>query len=109
MRRRNNGEDALSAGNVVLFPSRLSVEVGEKPIELSRKEYDILFYLLNRVGRLVEKPALAEAVWGDDIDIVDNYDFIYAHIKNLRHRLKNAGATIEIKTVYGFGYKLIET
>ena len=109
MRRRNNGEEALSAGNVVLFPSRLSVEVGEQPIELSRKEYDILFYLLNRVGRLVEKPALAEAVWGDDIDIVDNYDFIYAHIKNLRHRLKNAGATIEIKTVYGFGYKLIET
>lgn len=109
MRRRHEGEETVGAGNVVLFPSRLSVEVGGEEIELSRKEYDILFYLLNRMGRLVEKQSLAEAVWGDDIDVADNFDFIYAHIKNLRHRLKNAGADIEIKTVYGFGYKLVET
>ena len=65
--------------------------------------------MLNRTGRLVEKQTLAEAVWGDDIDQADNFDFIYAHIKNLRHRLKEAAASIEIKTVYGFGYKLVET
>lgn len=108
MRRRHGGEDTLSAGNVVLFPARLSAEVDGREIELSRKEYDILFYLLNRVGRLVEKQTLAEAVWGDYMDVADNFDFIYSHIKNLRHRLKDAGATIEIKTVYGFGYKLVE-
>ena len=74
---------------------------------LGRKEYDILYYFANRPGRLVEKQTLAEAVWGDDIDQADNFDFIYAQMKNLRKRLKAAGADIEIKTVYGFGYKLV--
>ena len=109
MRRKRGGEATINAGNVVLYPDRLNVEVDGKPFELSRKEYDILSYLLNRTGRLVEKQTLAEAVWGDDMDVADNFDFIYAHIKNLRHRLKDAAASIEIKTVYGFGYKLVET
>ena len=108
MRRKRGGEATINAGNVVLYPDRLNVEVDGKPFELSRKEYDILSYLMNRTGRLVEKQTLAEAVWGDDMDVADNFDFIYAHIKNLRHRLKNAAASIEIKTVYGFGYKLVE-
>jgi DNA-binding response OmpR family regulator len=38
---------------------------------------------------------------------VDNFDFIYAQIKNLRKKLKEADATIEVKAVYGFGYKLV--
>lgn len=109
MRRKRGGEATINAGNVVLYPDRLNVEVDGKPFELSRKEYDILSYLMNRTGRLVEKQTLAEAVWGDDMDVADNFDFIYAHIKNLRHRLKDAVASIEIKTVYGFGYKLVET
>ena len=64
-------------------------------------------FLIHRQGRLVEKQTLAEAVWGDFIDQADNFDFIYAQMKNLRKRLKEAGAQIEIKTVYGFGYKLV--
>lgn len=108
MRRKRDGKPTLTAGNVTLFPEQMSAEVDGKPFELSRKEYDILFYLLNRIGRLVEKQTLAEAVWGDDMDVADNFDFIYAHIKNLRRRLKEVRASIEIKTVYGFGYKLVE-
>ena len=61
----------------------------------------------SRPGRLVNKNTLAESVWGDHIDQVDNFDFIYAQIKNLRKKLKDAEANIEIKAVYGFGYKLI--
>jgi DNA-binding winged helix-turn-helix (wHTH) protein len=56
---------------------------------------------------VVEKNIIAEAVWGDYIDQADSMDFIYAHIKNLRKKLAQAGANIEIKTIYGFGYKLI--
>ena len=48
----------------------------------------------------------ADTFWGDDIDIVDNYDFIYAQMKNLRKRLSEAQANIEISTVHGYGYKL---
>lgn len=106
-RRQRGGEMYLTVGNVKVLPAEFRVYVGEKEVELARKEYDILIYFMNRTGRLVDKQALAEAVWGDHIDQVDNFDFIYAQIKNLRKKLKDAGATPEIKAVYGFGYKMI--
>ena len=62
---------------------------------------------MNRPNRMVNKNLLAESVWGDHIDQVDNFDFIYAQIKNLRKKLKDAEATVEIKAVYGLGYKLV--
>ena len=68
-----------------------------------------MYYFVNRRGRLIIKQSLAVTVWGDHIDMVDNFDFIYAHIKNLRKKLKDADAGIEIKAVYGFGYKMEET
>lgn len=107
-RQQRDGETVMRCGNVTVHPDHFKVEVNGNPLELGRKEYDILVYFMNRVGRLVEKSILAEAVWGDHIDQADNFDFIYAQMKNLRKRLKEAGATLEIKTVYGFGYKMIE-
>lgn len=107
MRRVNKQSvGAIQIGNVSIDTSTFTVSVDNKPLDLGRKEYDILLFLANRKGRLVEKQILAEAVWGDYIDQADSFDFIYAQIKNLRKRLKEAGSTIEIKTVYGFGYKL---
>lgn len=106
-RHTRDGSQTLVCGNVCLHPDSFRVEVADKPLELGRKEYDILHYFMTRVGRLVEKQTLAEAVWGDSIDQADNFDFIYAQVKNLRKRLADAGATIELKTVYGFGYKLV--
>ena len=91
-----------------MIPDKFQVLVDEKEIELNRKEYNILLYFINRPGRLVNKTTLAESVWGDHIDQVDNFDFIYAQIKNLRKKLKDAGATAELKAVYGFGYKMVE-
>ena len=89
-----------------IVPDTFQVFVDDKEIELNRKEYDILLYFANRPGRLVNKNTLAESVWGDHIDQVDNFDFIYAQIKNLRKKLKDAGALAELKAVYGFGYKM---
>lgn len=107
--RRNlrDGERKLQVGNIEVFPDQFRVLVQGKEIELNRKEYDILNYFMSRPGRLVNKNTLAESVWGDHIDLVDNFDFIYAQIKNLRKRLKDAGATPELKSVYGFGYKFV--
>ena len=104
-RNQHGGESLVTCGNVVLNPDNFRVLIDGKELELNRKEYDILLYFMNRPERLVNKSALAESVWGDHIDQVDNYDFIYAQIKNLRKKLKAAGATPEIKAVYGFGYK----
>lgn len=106
-RKLREGERKLQVGNIELFPDDFRVMVQGKEIELNRKEYDILNYFMSRPGRLVNKNTLAESVWGDHIDQVDNFDFIYAQIKNLRKRLKDAGATPELKSVYGFGYKFV--
>ena len=101
------GDNLVELGNVTIDPDRFEVRIGGELLELNRKEYDILFYFSGRPGHLVEKTTLAEAVWGDHIDQADNFDFIYAQVKNLRRKLREAGAAIEIRAVYGFGYKLI--
>lgn len=106
-RKQRDGEALLKYANVCVHPDSFKVEVDGKLIDLSRKEYDILVYFMNRPNCLIEKSILAEAVWGDSIDQADNFDFIYAQLKNLRKKLKEAGAELEIKTVYGFGYKLV--
>ncbi len=108
--RRNSTKRTTETqiGNVTIDYSTFAARIDDKPVELSRKEFDILAYFMLREGRLVDKQMLAEAVWGDYIDMADNFDFIYAHMKNLRKKLKSAGANVEIKNVYGLGYKLVE-
>ena len=105
-RQRRDGEMDIRLANIRIVPDTFQVFVDDKEIELNRKEYDILLYFANRPGRLVNKNTLAESVWGDHIDQVDNSDFIYAQINNLRKKLKDAGALAELKAVYGFGYKM---
>lgn len=107
IRRKNrDGNVFAEYGNIRINTDSFEVYVEDKNLELNRKEYDILLYFLNRPERLLNKNTLAEAVWGDHIDQTDNFDFIYAQIKNLRKKLMAAGAAPEIKAVYGFGYKM---
>jgi len=105
-RKHQNGEHFVEYGNVKIFPDTRQVLVNNQPVELLKKEFDILHFFLTRPQRAVSKGTLAEAIWGDYIDQTDNYDFIYAQMKNLRKRLADAKATLEIKTVHGYGYKL---
>ena len=102
------GSDTINYGNVSLNTLTRKCTVGEAEVQLVRKEYDILLHFMTRPDHVSNKLTLAEAVWGDNIDQADNFDFIYAQIKNLRKKLKQAGATVELKAVYGFGYKLSE-
>ena len=106
-RSRNDGDFAYRLGNVALEPDSGRVTVDGKEVLLLKKEFDILAYLMQRPGHLVDKVVLAEAVWGDHVDQADNFQFVYAQMKNLRRKLEEAGADIEIKSIYGFGYKLV--
>ena len=106
-RHQRGGQESLDAGNVRLFPDSRRVEIAGREVELLRKEYDILYYFMSRPNHMIDKTTLAEAVWGDHIDQADNFDFVYAQMKNLRRRLHDAQADIEIRAVYGFGYKLV--
>lgn len=105
-RGMKQGSDTINYGNVSLNTLTRKCTVGEAEVQLVRKEYDILLHFMTRPDHVSNKLTLAEAVWGDNIDQADNFDFIYAQIKNLRKKLQAAGADIEIKAVYGFGYKL---
>ena len=106
-RSRNDGELTYKAGNVVLEDVSQRLTVAGKEVSLLKKEFDILRYFLMRPGHTVDKAVLAEAVWGDHIDQSDDFQFVYAQMKNLRRKLSEAGADIEIKSIYGFGYKLL--
>ena len=106
-RNLNGGKNAIECGNIRLHPDSFQALVGDAALELNRKEYDLLHHFMLRPNRLLNKASLAEAVWGDHIDQVDNFDFIYAQIKNLRKKLHLAGAIPEIRAVYGLGYKFV--
>lgn len=87
------------------LPGR-TVKVNDTPVILTRKEYDMLLYFIANKGKVISKNALAEHLWGDEMDMHDNFDFIYTHIKNLRKKLLDANANDYLKSVYGIGYKL---
>ena len=105
-RSGGNGGNKIEVGNVSLDLNSRQVEVDGNALALLKKEFDILLYFMQRSNHIVDKAQLAEAVWGDHIDMADNFDFVYAQMKNLRKKLDAAGSSITIKAVYGFGYKL---
>jgi DNA-binding response OmpR family regulator len=108
--RRNklSGRNTIEIANINLDLNERLFYVERMEIPLTRKEFDILNYFLFNKNRLITRTALAEYVWGDNIDQVDNFDFIYSQIRNLRKKLQSSQAQIEIQAVYGVGYKLIE-
>ena len=107
-RSQGRGDMSLRMGNVRLDPDSSRVFIDEQEVALLKKEFDILHYFLQRPNHLIDKAVLAEAVWGDHADQADNFHFVYAQVKNLRRKLDLANATIELKAIYGFGYKLVE-
>lgn len=106
-RKTLDGDSIIRFGNISIDTNTRSAMVANNPLELNRKEFDVLLYLVVNKNRLVNKTALAEHVWGDHIDAVNSFDFVYSQIKNLRKKLKDLQANLEIQAVYGIGYKLI--
>lgn len=82
-----------------------TVSVNSKLINLTKKEFDLLLYFIGNKNRVISKSILAEHLSGDFADMLDNHDFVYAHIKNLKKKLNEAGYDNYLKTVYGTGYK----
>lgn len=76
-----------------------------EPVILTKKEFDLLIYFIGNKNRVLSKSILAEHLSGDFADMLDNHDFVYAHVKNLKKKLNDAGCEQYIRTVYGTGYK----
>lgn len=106
LRRKNfNGNNNLVYENILINLLSKSVSVEGKNVDLTKTEYDLLLYLMGNENKVVSKSAIAEHLSGDMADMLDNHDFIYAHIKNLKRKLSNSGAVDCIKSMYGSGYK----
>lgn len=82
-----------------------TVFVHKKAVVLTKKEFELLLFLIGNKNRAISKAAVAEHLSGDMANMMDNFDFIYSHIKNLKKKLLEAGCKDYIKTIYGTGYK----
>lgn len=107
--RRNNfaATNTLQSGKIEIDLLSKKVRVGDTVLDLTKSEYELLLFLLENRRRVVSKSAIAEHLSGDMADMLDDFNFIYAHIKNLKSKLAEAGVTDCIKTYYGTGYKWI--
>jgi DNA-binding response OmpR family regulator len=104
-RRSFDGKNKIIIDQLVLDIFKKTLTLKDKDIPLTRKEYELLLYFISNKNKVVTKEAIVEHLWGSYIDTADNYDFIYAHIKNLRKKLVSADCPDYIKVVYGMGYK----
>lgn len=105
-RKKLDGTNVLVIGNLEIDFDQRMVNIAGHELKLNRKEYDILSFFATNTNRLITKEALAEHVWGDNIDSADSFDFVYSQVKNLRKKLKDYQSDVEIDNVYGAGYKM---
>lgn len=104
-RKKFTSDNTLHAGKLTIDLPEHKVTVGNNYIALTKSEYDLLLFLIQNRTRVVSKSAIAEHLSGDMADMLDDFNFIYAHIKNLKSKLAAAGIPNSIKTLYGTGYK----
>jgi DNA-binding response OmpR family regulator len=104
-RKQYHGNRHFEKGNLTIYPGKKEIHAGNHVLDLTAKEYDLLNYFITNANRVLTKEAIAEHIWGDHYDMVDSFDFIYVHIRNLRKKLKEASGEDPIKTIYGMGYK----
>ena len=85
------------------------VFVGDISIRLTPKEYSLLLYFIMNKNRVLTRISIVEDLWGDMVGITaDSLDFLNTHIRNLRYKIKKAGGTDYIQTVYSVGYKFAD-
>lgn len=106
VRRKNfSGSTSIRVNEIEIDLRAKAATVNGVTVPLTKKEFELLLYLVGNKNRVLSKNAIAEHLSGDLADMLPSHDFIYAHIKNLKKKLTEAGAGDYIKTVYGVGYK----
>lgn len=107
-RRKFQGRGEISFGCITINPDTHDVQAGDQPLNLTVKEYELLLFFVANKGRVLTKQIIAEHLWGDNVDLLDSFDFVYQHIKNLRKKITEAGGPDYIRTIYGLGYKFTD-
>lgn len=106
IRRRNFGSNnIIHQQELKIDVLAKTIHVNDTPVILTRKEFDLLIFFISNKNKVISKSALAEHLSGDIADMLDNHDFVYAHIKNLKKKLAEANYGNYLKTLYATGYK----
>jgi DNA-binding response OmpR family regulator len=102
--RRSNiaTEHKLVIGNLILDSLAYTVKIQEQDIELSKKEFDLLYKLLSYPGIIFTKSQLMDEIWGYDTESDDTT--VKTHINRLRNKFDGC-QEFEIITIRGLGYK----
>ncbi len=107
-RKLNRSSEDLDFNEITVLTDDFTVKVNDAIVALTKKEFELLVYMMINKNRLITKESLAHHLWGNNLNDYDNYDYIYAHVKNLRRKLVSAGSKDYVKNVHGIGYKFTE-
>ena len=108
-RTRFSGDNQIEFNELRILPDSRQFFVNDEELQLTPKEYDLLCYFLMNKNRILTKENIAEHLWGDLMGInANSFDFIYTHIRNIRHKIIKAGGKDYIQSVYSVGYKFVE-
>lgn len=107
-RKEFSASNTMESNGVTIDLLEKTVLANGQRLKLTHTEYELLLFFISNRNKVVSKAAIAEHLSGEMADMMDSFDFIYSHIKNLKSKLANAQITNCIKTVYGTGYKWSE-
>jgi DNA-binding response OmpR family regulator len=107
-RKMYSGNNVIRFNEISIDTMAKEVKVKEDPVELTRKEYELLVYFLSNQRKVISKNALISHLWSQEMGTGESADIIYTHIKNLRKKLSENGCGDYIRSLYGMGYKLTD-
>ena len=97
-------EAPLGFGKLHLDPRSRSVNVAERPVTLTAKEFDLLYFLMRHPRQVFKRQQLLDQVWG--YEFYGDESTVTVHVRRLREKLEaNPSAPEYIQTVWGVGYK----
>ena len=105
-RKFNISSPDIKLGEFVMNTGARKMIHGSMEVEITKKEFDLLYYLVINSNKVLARHQLYEHIWGNTLD--DQYDsnFIDVHIKNIRRKLNTHAPTPWLETVRGVGYRV---
>jgi DNA-binding response OmpR family regulator len=97
----------ITLNELTLFPEEMKVLVHNKVVDLTSKEFSLLFYFISNQNRVLSKTILGEFMSSNYANYGFSDDLVYTHIKNLKKKLASSDCAEYIKNVYGIGYKFL--
>ncbi|MGE7777571.1 response regulator transcription factor [Chitinophaga sp. NPDC101104] len=104
-RKTLGGSNIIVFNEITLNIDTFEAWVNGMLLDMTRKEFDLLMYFMVNKNRVLSRQSIAAHLWGDYTDNLNNFDFVYQHVKNIRKKISSANGTDYIGTVYGLGYK----